>query len=230
MDRMAAYVGDGASNVYTKSYLIDMVGIFLAETNNWNANIPSMDFDTDGLNVRFDVSKDFIGGYKAFVNKDEAVLKQTLSRVNDKIIAAENRLVTRGVSVCSGGGFASRPPSQDDVDLAKVLELQLNIGLAQLQGQDDKLVEEMLQKATVLESKASFVFGPPAIVVPTYEMYGNWLLERQRFEEALVQFEKSLEKGPGRRNALLGKLQAAEGTGDKPTARAIEKMISEKDS
>ena len=141
MERMNAYAGTEGGNVYTKSYLIDMVGIFLAETNQWNSDIPFIDFDTEGLNVRFEVSRDFIGGYKSFVNEDEFELKNTIQTINAKIESAENRLITRGISVCSSGGFASRPPVQNDIDIAKVLELQLNIGLAQLQGKEDKEIE-----------------------------------------------------------------------------------------
>ena len=87
-----------------------------------------------------------------------------------------------------------------------------------------------MKQATVLESEASFNFGPPSIVVPTYEMYGNWLLEKERFMDAMTQFDMSLEKGPGRRNALLGKLKAAKGMGDKSMAETIENTISEKNS
>ena len=40
---------------------------------------------------------------------------------------------------------------------------------------------------------------------PSYEMYGEWLLENGRPKEALVQFEKSLELAPNKRLSVMGK-------------------------
>ena len=81
-------------------------------------------------------------------------------------------------------------------------------------------------RATELESEISFLFGPPSIVIPTYEMYGRWLLEKHRYQEALDQFEQALKKGPGRRLALLGKLEAAKGLEDLQLIGKIENSLS----
>ena len=41
--------------------------------------------------------------------------------------------------------------------------------------------------------------------MPPYEMYAYWLLDQNRKEEAAIQFEKALKRGPLRINALRGK-------------------------
>ena len=50
----------------------------------------------------------------------------------------------------------------------------------------------------------------PGPIVPAREQLGELLLETHQPADALSQFERSLQESPGRRNALLGALQAAQ--------------------
>ncbi|MEQ9403444.1 MAG: hypothetical protein RIM99_07665 [Cyclobacteriaceae bacterium] len=225
MTNMQNYVKSKEANSYTKSYVIDMVGNYWAETNDWNAEVPSIQLETDGLNVRFEASRLFLEGYRAFVNGEVRQLTANIEAIEDKILKASNSLATRGITVCSGVGFASKPPNQDDIDMARVFVTQLKIGQARLSGIPDQEIEELMVAATQLEETISFNFGPPAIVIPTWEMYGNWLLEKERYEDAITQFDKSLEKGPGRMNALKGKLKAASALGDDKLVDELQQQI-----
>lgn len=229
MNKMKGYVDAKGYNTYTKSYLIDMVGNYLAETNDWKAAVPSLQFDTEKMNIRFASSKLFIEGYQAYANKDEKLLSNVLSQIDEKILKASNELITNGIASCAATGFASRPANQDDIGIAKVLSLQLQVAMAQLQG-DDSNVEQLLIEATKQESSVSFSFGPPTIVIPTYEMYGEWLLKKGRYEEALAQFDRSLEKGPGRRLALIGKLEAAKALDNESLVNDIQSLLSKQSS
>lgn len=230
MDKMNGYVDAKGYNTYTKSYLIDMVGNYLAETNNWDAAIPSLQFETEKMNIRFASGKLFIEGYQAYAKNDRALLNSTLAEIDAKILLANNELVTKGIASCAANGFASRPANQDDIDMAKIMSLQLQIAIGQLENKADEEIEKLMIEATELESKVSFSFGPPTIVIPTYEMYGKWLLEKGRYEEALAQFDRSLEKGPGRRHALIGKLEAAKGLDNESLMNDIQSLLSEQSS
>ena len=222
MSSMEAYVE--RPNLYSYYYPIEMLGIYLAETGEWDA-FPNFLLSSEGLNIQSIASHHFIQGKKAAERGSIEKLESIIENLEKEIDQANNEFVMKGIAVCSGVGFASRPPGQDDINMAKVVLLQLRIELAQLQGLDDSSMERMLMQATDLESKISFVFGPPSIVIPTYEMYGDWLVSKGRFNEALVQYDTSLKKGPGRRKALIGKLEAAKGMNDKELVRELEDEI-----
>jgi hypothetical protein len=68
--------------------------------------------------------------------------------------------------------------------------------------------------------RVSYSFGPPAIVKPSSELYGEFLLEMNRPAEAMQAFDESLKRAPRRRLSLEGKLRAAK-------VLKLEKEISE---
>jgi uncharacterized protein YeaO (DUF488 family) len=71
------------------------------------------------------------------------------------------------------------------------------------------------------------MFGPPSIIHPSHELYGNWLMENNRFEESKVQFEKALERGPKRLHALLGAWTSCQKLGLDTEAQKIESVLKE---
>lgn len=224
MEQMATQIASNQSS-YTKSYGIDMVGIFLAETGDWNGDYSSIVTGDNKLNIKYNVSQLFMNGYRSYKEGNAVAVSEILTKINEKINGASNQLATRGVTVCSGQSFATRPPNQDDIDIARVLALELQVAQALMSDADDEIIETLLQEATSLQNVISFSFGPPTIVIPSYEMYGNWLLEKGRFQDALDQFEKSLNQGPARRKALQGKLAAAKGLGDTEMVRAVQEIL-----
>jgi hypothetical protein len=92
---------------------------------------------------------------------------------------------------------------------------------------DLKTAEQWLQDASRLEQSVSYSYGPPAVVKPSYELYGEFLLSQNRPKEALSQFEKSLQIAPGRVLALRGKLKAATMLDDTRLMNEIENQIRE---
>jgi hypothetical protein len=62
---------------------------------------------------------------------------------------------------------------------------------------------------------------------PTFEMYGDWLLEQNRPEDALAQFEYALKRGPKRHLALKGKRQAAEMSGKEEMVAEVNEILAE---
>ena len=73
---------------------------------------------------------------------------------------------------------------------------------------DGTATEKLLNQAVELESGISFAYGPPTIVKPSFELYGEWLLENNRPKEALQQFDLSLKAAPGRLLSVKGKEKA----------------------
>ena len=89
------------------------------------------------------------------------------------------------------------------------MELQLKAMEAWMK-KDAATAEKFLQQATKLQSVIGYSYGPPAIVKPAFEMYGEWLLEKNRPKEALEQFNLSLQMMPNKNLSLKGKTMAEE--------------------
>jgi len=66
-----------------------------------------------------------------------------------------------------------------------------------------------LKTATSIEADRPLEYGPPSPPKPAHELYGEILLALDRPIDALTQFEKALERYPGRSLSLKGKAKAA---------------------
>jgi hypothetical protein len=73
---------------------------------------------------------------------------------------------------------------------------------------DNNAVEKYLKEAVASESTTDYAYGPPTVVKPSFDLYGEWLLEMKRPAEALEQFDLSLKAAPGRLLSLNGKKNA----------------------
>jgi tetratricopeptide (TPR) repeat protein len=190
-----------------RGYLTDMKGNYLVESGDWAGEIADIEVDQDNLNIVHQAVNYFIEGMKAYLKKDGVALEEIIGKMEKDWKKAALFVDDRGVPMCSGAGSPGALPNQLDIDQARVMELELRALQAWMNGRD-KNAEELLVAATKLEQSISYAYGPPPIVKPSFELYGDWLLEKGRPEEALKQYEASLKRGPERRLALEGKLKA----------------------
>ena len=97
------------------------------------------------------------------------------------------------------------------------LSLRAQIALA-----EDRNLEarELLAEATTIEDAMPLEYGPPSIVKPSNELFGEVLLKSAEPTEAAVQFDRALERAPRRRASLWGLAQATAASGDTPILEA----------
>jgi tetratricopeptide (TPR) repeat protein len=69
---------------------------------------------------------------------------------------------------------------------------------------DGAAAERLLKEATSIESSLDAPSGPPEPIKPSFELYGEWLLEQGRTKDAAAQFEQSLTRMPNRRASQQG--------------------------
>jgi hypothetical protein len=96
-------------------------------------------------------------------------------------------------------------------NLAPVLEIQaLEIAAAAsaAKGDRDAAIATM-RRATSLEEAMPIPPGPPPMIKPSHELFGEILLRAGRREEAARQFATALFRHPGRARSLAGAEQAA---------------------
>ena len=77
---------------------------------------------------------------------------------------------------------------------------------------------ELMKKATALEEEMRPPSGPPALIKPTHELFGEILLRAGRPADAAEMFKVALQRQPNRARSLLGAARAAAQTGNQSAA------------
>jgi tetratricopeptide (TPR) repeat protein len=90
--------------------------------------------------------------------------------------------------------------------------------LAASMRKDYKKAIELMKKATALEEDMRPPSGPPSLIKPTHELFGEILLRAGKPAEAAEMFKVSLQRQPNRARSLLGAARAAAQTGNQSGA------------
>ena len=97
------------------------------------------------------------------------------------------------------------------------LEVQ---ALAASMKKDNAAAIETMKAATSLEEQGGAPYGPPGLIKPSHELFGEILLRAGQPKEAAEKFQMALLRQPNRARSLLGLARAAAQSGDTETARA----------
>lgn len=191
-----------------RSHFIMMQGAYLTESGDWEDSIAMETVDLEELGLPTKAVQFFTQGMLAYHQKDKAGVTNAIKKISKLRIDGEARMVVGQQKTCSGVSRYKQPPTKSGVNNAKVMEWELNAVLAML-NKDDETAEKWLKEATALESETTFSYGPPNIVKPSYELYGEWLLANNKKKEAKKQFENQLERAPKRLLAEKGLQESA---------------------
>ncbi|MBK8506453.1 MAG: hypothetical protein IPL46_32205 [Saprospiraceae bacterium] len=215
-----------APNQSSRSYLITMQNALLAESPQWPADLtPLFEIKTDDLSIVSEAAHAFFLAHWAYRESDASTIKEQIEQLNLKVNNAALQIGENGVAMCSAG-TTRYAPNKNSIQIARTLLLQMESFAAQLHGDQDMYVKK-LQEAVQLESETEYSFGPPDISLPSFEQYGYWLLKNVQPEEALNQFNKSLERAPRRVQALRGKMNALEMLNRSSEAQKIQEELKE---
>lgn len=108
--------------------------------------------------------------------------------------------------------------SSEGPDLLRIWDLQLS-ALSQVEEKHFSKAGDLMEQALALEDKLPPPSGPPALIKPSHELYGEILLRAGRHKEARQHFDQALFWHPNRARSLLGLARAAAGSGDAHAAR-----------
>lgn len=208
-----------------RSYLNAMKGAYLVETDQWESPFADVEVDVSDLNIVAKAARYLMEGMKAFRAQEEEHLKAAIVALEDERQAASLQISNRGTPLCSAGNTRNLA-NRLDLDQARVMELELRALYARLLKKPD-MADQLFAEAAELENSLDYDYGPPSIIYPSFELYGEWLLEQGRAEEAMIQFDRSLERGPRRVKALRGKLSAARQLNDEKVVYEVEAMLDD---
>ena len=116
-----------------------------------------------------------------------------------------------------GAGAPAREPFGDNPTVVAVLRREL-LGAVRLADGDTAGALATLREATQLEDALAVDYGPPNVVKPTHELFGEVLLAAGRPHDAQTEFTRALALAPRRPLSLLGLARSAAAAGDTTTA------------
>ncbi|HEY3429617.1 MAG TPA: hypothetical protein VGK39_03000 [Cyclobacteriaceae bacterium] len=225
LDNMLTYCNDLSSG-RARTHEIFFKSTYLVETDDWKSEYASKLTDAKGLNVLTRSLENYVRGMKAYHEGNRASLESVASEIEKDRQLETAKISEAGIAVCGSGGATRENATELDINLSKVIEMELRAMSAWMQ-KDFKSAEKWLQDASQLEQNVSYSYGPPAVVKPSHELYGEFLLTQNRAKDALPLFDKALQLAPKRVLALRGKLKAATLLNDKQLMNETEKQIQE---
>ncbi len=201
VDSMKTYC-DELPSTRARAHMVLLKTTYLANTNDYQSEIAKIDVDLTDLNILALAKSSFARGMAAYYSNDTKTLDSTILQLANERVIEELKVSGTGVRMC--GNVNRSATTATDLLETETMELQLRAMRAWLD-KDAKATEAFLIQATKLHTEAGYSYGPPAIVKPSFEMYGEWLLENNRPKEALEQFERSLEIAPNKMLSVKGK-------------------------
>lgn len=191
-----------------RSYLIMMKGAYALESNDWDSDLLKDTFNMDDLNVQIQAVKLYTQAMAEKSWNQKVNYDYYIEQIQNKISEAENEVLMRSVSTCSGN-FINNTTSQVDIDRAMVIKYELE-GQKNWDNGNHTVAEEYLKKAVDLEYNTSFQYGPPDIVKPSSELLAEFLIAQKRIPEAREYYQKSLTRAPKRKISMDGLNAASE--------------------
>lgn len=163
---------------------------YLLDTGDWTSEVAGWPLPkTAGPGAQLDFA--FARAMSEIMQRHRAVARQALGELEALGREVAEIETKRGASDPT---YRIRP---------EILVLEARALLAEEEG-DLAGAERLLRQAVGLEEKLPIAFGPPTIDKPTNELLGEFLLRRDRKDEAHTEFEQAIARTPGRRLAAQG--------------------------
>lgn len=89
----------------------------------------------------------------------------------------------------------------------EIMELEIAALSASMKKDHAKAIE-LMKKATALEESITAPYGPPGLIKPSHELFGEILLRAGQPAEAAEMFKVALQRQPNRARSLLGATRA----------------------
>ena len=184
-----------------RAYMTLMRAGYIVDAEDWTGELSTWEIQDTDLNVSIRAINYFMDGKRAYQSGELEALDETIATMEELRAAETKRMMQRGAAMCSGVNWTSQLPTQTDINIAHVMEMQLQ-AISAIANNKPDLADQWLTKACELEDATSFMFGPPSVVKPSHEMYAEWLHENADFDKAREQVLKAQEKTPGRRKVM----------------------------
>ena len=207
-----------------RGYLIGMQSRQLAESGAVSVTtLLDTDVKVADIGLMPKTVRSFLRAQLAYQKKDTKTMDAEIKWLSTKISMASEELEGDGLTMCAAG-TSRYAPTENAVNSAKVVIAQIQGMKALIAGNKDGFQASM-KEATELEDQTNYPTGPPRITKPSFEQYGEWLLTQGNYTEAVVQFDKALQRMPRRTKSLLGKMTALKALDQQEEAELVQNVL-----
>ncbi|MCG8309581.1 MAG: hypothetical protein MI975_19450 [Cytophagales bacterium] len=215
---------------YSKSerlrfHLAMMRGHYLVESGNWMSDVVQIQIPTKGFSASTKNMCFYVEAMAAIEKNDFPRVRWYLDQMTDQRMVEQNRKMAFNDFRTCGTSLITRDAGLElELARAECMEWELQALLALKTGKYDE-AETYIKKAVDLEDKARYEPGPPVILKPSREMFGEILLAKGNDQGAIEQFDLALRRAPNRSLSLLGKYKALKNLGELQKAAQVKEML-----
>ena len=166
--------------------LTSMRARYLIEAEQWDAPVDRWNADAASLGAGGGPEWAFAAGFRAAKQRDLAAVARALDDMK-----------TSGASTESDA----------------IMQMELQALLSYAGGKKDEALS-MMREATRREAAMAVEFGPPVVIKPSSELYGEMLLDAGNASDAHAAFARALELTPKRTRSLVGLVRSAKAMGN----------------
>ncbi len=195
-------------NYYANNYA-NMAATFIVETERWE--LAAKLFDSTAASSSSSSGMDHSAHNSNTARQSNA--GRTLPLFVRGFAAAKSGSEESQKSVAA---FQAMRDSEKDAYRAKPIEirgLEIAAVAASMKGNHEAAIE-MMKRATALENEMAPPSGPPTLIKPSHELFGEILLRASRPKEAAEAFATAMLRQPNRARSLIGSARAAAAEGD----------------
>ncbi|MCM3904957.1 MAG: hypothetical protein ND866_24940, partial [Pyrinomonadaceae bacterium] len=213
---------------YYENNYANMAAAFVVETERWNLASTLFPTPAFGQVAAASPSSGAHGGHGAAqpVSSDGP----SILRISDR--GEKLPIFVRGMASALSGSAASENAAKpgttsSDSEGKTIGELEIAAVAASVKRGHEQAAD-LMRQAIKLEEELGPPSGPPALIKPAHELFGEILLRAGKPEAAHEQFKVSLLRQPNRARSLLGAARAALQSGDqRAAASAYAKLLKQ---
>ena len=199
---------------YYENNYANMAAAFVVETERWNL-----------ANTLFPATDSLAGTGEARGSHSHGA--SPVSNDSERTVRTSNRSerlpgFVRGLAAALKGTLAGEAAGSPSIG-----ELEVFAVAASVKGEHDK-ASKLMRDAVAQEERLGPPSGPPGLIKPSHELFGELLLRAGKPAEAMEQFRTSLLRQPNRARSLIGLARAAVQAGDRSAAEAsYERLLAQ---
>jgi hypothetical protein len=215
---------------YSKSermrfHLAMMRGHYMMESGKWLSDVSGIEIPTNGFNVSTKNMCFFVDAMTALEKNELPKVDWYLNQMTDQRMVEQNKKEAyNDFRTCSIEPIQRVEGLGQELMLAEVMEWELQ-ALKALKTNRLEEAESFIKKAVELEDKTTYEPGPPVVLKPAHEIYGEIFLAMNNSAKAVEQFDLSLQWAPNRSLSLLGKYKALKNLGETQKAAQIKEIL-----
>ena len=205
---------------YYENNYANMAAAFIVETERWDLTSSLLPPNASSGSS----SSGSHGSHGAAASPPVEAIMRTSNRgsrlpifINGLAAAMKNAPLDR-IKISSGNGSAPDSPG--------IAELEVHALAASVRGEHEKAIR-LMSEAVKMEEQRGAPSGPPGLIKPAHELFGEILMRAGKHEVAAEQFKTALLRQPNRARSLLGLARVMAKSGKENESAALYAKLVE---